>query len=154
MNRRKLSIIITLSIIVVAVGVKVIVTKTPIKFDGPAWRSLEKCATHQKRLYRSIESYKEEHGQFPEAIEEFNIDGSPAERYWKCPASENGYDIFLENYGKPDAVIIADKQNKHSTTFMFWLRGLKPHVQTMGDGTIHLFKGGKITTMIGSKNKQ
>ncbi len=108
---------------------------------------------HQKRLYQTIEYYKEEHGQFPDAIEDFKIDGFPAGQYWKCPTSKSGYDVFLENYGDPDAVVIAEKKNKHSTTFMFFLRGLKPHVQTMGDGTIHLFKGGKIMTMVGSKNK-
>ena len=153
MNRRRLSIIITIFVIVIVVGVKVVVARTPIKLDGPAWRSVETCAMYQKRLYQTIEHYKEEHGQFPDAIEDFRIDGSSAGSHWKCPASNSGYDISLENYGNPDAVIIAERSNKHSSTFMFWLRGLKPHVQTMGDGTIHLFEGGKLTTMVGSKNK-
>ncbi len=74
MNRRKLSIIITIFVIVIAVGVKVVVARTPIKLDGPAWRSVQTCAMYQKRLYQTIEHYKEEHGQFPDAIEDFRID--------------------------------------------------------------------------------
>ncbi len=102
-------------------------------------------------MYQSLEHYVEENGQLPDSVDDFKINDFPATGIWECPATGKGYDLFLENYGDPDAVVIADKENEHPTTFMLWLRGLKPQVQTMGDGTIHLFKGGELMTMVGSK---
>jgi hypothetical protein len=81
------------------------------------------------------------------------VNGFPAAAVWKCPACERGYALHQENYGNPRAVVIADQAEKHPTTFMWWFNGLNPHVQTMGDGTIHLFKGGKFLTMVGSKKR-
>jgi len=138
--------------LVVIAGLRFWVTKLPVKLDkldGPEWRSIEKCATSQKHLYQSIEWYVEENGKLPD--EDFQVRGSRAKNRWKCPACGRGYTLHLEKYGNPRAVVIADKQDSHPTTFMWWLRGLHPRVQTMGDGTIQLFKGGKSWTMVGSK---
>jgi hypothetical protein len=141
------------SVLVVIAGLRVLATKLPVKLEGPEWRSIEKCAENQKFLYESIERYVQENGKVP--AEDFKIRGFLARDRWKCPASERGYTLHLENYGNPRAVLIADEQDSHPTTFMWWFRGLHPQVQTMGDGSIHLFKGGKILTMVGrQKGKQ
>jgi len=50
-------------------------------------------------------------------------------------------------------VLIEEAQNKHPTAFKLWIRAIKPCVQTMGDGTIHLFEGGKLATIQARKNK-
>ena len=120
---------------------------------GPVWNSIEKCAENQKYLYQWLEYFVEENGRIPNDLDEFKIKNFPAAAMRECPATQKGYDFFIENYGNPKAVVIADKENRHPTTFVLWFRGFKPHVQTMGDGTIHLFKGGKIMTMHGSKKK-
>jgi hypothetical protein len=136
------------AILAVIAGLSLLVTKLPVKLEGPEWESIGKCAENQKYLYRSIEWELQENGKLPD--QDFLVRGFPAKDTWKCPASGRGFTLHLENYGNPDAVVIADEQDRHPTTFMWWLRGLHPHVQTMGDGTIHLFKGGKILTMVGS----
>jgi hypothetical protein len=48
-------------------------------------------------------------------------------------------------------VLIEEKENKHRTAFKLWARGIKPRVQTMGDGTIHLFADGKLATINATK---
>jgi len=138
-----------LSVLVFIAGLRLLATTLPVKLEGPAWASIEKCAENQKFLYQSIEWYVQENGKAP--TEDFTIRGFPARATWKCPASGGGYSLHLENLGNPRAVVIADEQDRHPTTFMWWFRGLNPQVQTMGDGTIHFFKGGKILTMDGSK---
>jgi len=138
-----------LSVLIVIVGLRLLATKLPVKLQGPEWDSIEKCAENQKYLYQSIEWELQENGKLPD--KDFLVRGFRARDTWKCPASGRGYLLHLDNYGNPDAVVIADEQDRHPTTFMWWFRGLHPHVQTMGDGTIHLFKGGKILTMVGSK---
>jgi hypothetical protein len=153
MNAGKKALIAILSVVVIVIGLRVCVSFTPVQVgNGPVWDSVEDCAEIQQRLYQYLESFVEENGRIPSHLDEFTIKGFPATYVWKCPASQGGYDVFLENYGNPKAVLIADQENKHPTTFMLWFRGFKPQVQTMGDGTIHLFKGGKLMTMHGSMN--
>jgi hypothetical protein len=149
MKRYKSIVIGSFSVLVVIAGLKLLASAVPVKLEGSEWRSIEKCAENQKYLYQSIEWYVQEHGKLP--AQDFQIRGLPAGATWKCPACGRGYALHLENYGNPHAVIINDEQDRHPTTFRWWFRGLHPHVQTMGDGTIHLFKGGKILTMVGSK---
>lgn len=154
MKTSKKALIATLSVVVIIIGLRVCVSFTPVQVGtGPVWNSIEKCAENQKNLYQSLEFFVEENGRLPNNLDEFKINGFSATSVWKCPASKKGYDLFLENYRNPKAVVIADKENNHPTTFMLWFRGFKPHVQTMGDGTIHLFKDGKIMTRHGSKKK-
>jgi hypothetical protein len=150
-KRYKKTAIAGLSILVVISGLRLLSARLPVKLEGLAWNNIERCAENQKMLYQSIEHYRQENGKLPD--QDFQIRGGRASDTWKCPACERGYTLHLENYGNPRAVVIADEQNGHSTTFMWWFRGLHPHVQTMGDGTIHLFKGGKILTMVGSKKR-
>ncbi len=105
------------------------------------------CGQHQKNLYLYIEAYREKNGRLPDNMDEL-INDIPKSMSWtKCPSKPTGYKVHFENYGKPDAVFIEDAQNKHPTAFKLWIRGIKPCVQTMGDGTIHLFEGGKIATI-------
>ena len=152
MKTSKRVIITALSAVLILFGLRVWASHTPVQL-GPVWDSIEKCAENQKRLYQSLEYFVDENDHLPENLDEFKIKGFPATMVWKCPVSQRGYDLFLENYGNPNAIVISDKENKHPTTFMLWFRGIKPHVQTMGDGSIHMFKGGKLMTMNGSKKK-
>jgi len=55
--------------------------------------------------------------------------------------------VHFENYGNPDAVLIEEAKNKHPTAFKLWIQGIHPQVQTTGDGTIRLFKDGKLATI-------
>jgi hypothetical protein len=73
--------------------------------------------------------------------------------FTNCPSDLTWYEVHFGNYGKPDAVLIEEAQNKHSTAFKLWIRGIKPCVQTMGNGTIHLFEDGKLATIQARKNK-
>lgn len=116
-----------------------------MKLDGFEWNSIERCAMNQKYLYQSIEFYKQQHGKLPNQDSE--IEGRRPRNTWKCPAGDTRYELHLENYGNPRAVLISDAQDRHPTTFLWWCRGLSPQVQTMGDGKIHLFRGGKLLTM-------
>ena len=152
MNRNKKLAIAGLCVFVVAIGLKLLATSLPVKIEGSAWDSIEKCAVHQKYLYQSIEHYRQEKGKLPD--QDFQIHGSPARNRWKCPASESGYALHLENYGNPSAVVLNDKQHRHPTTLNWWLKGLAPQIQTMGDGSIHFFKGGKLLNMNGSEKRK
>jgi len=140
-----------LSVLVVIAGLRLMAARLPVNLQGSEWDSIEKCAENQKYLYQSIEWELQENGKLPG--QDFQVHGFPARDVWKCPACGRGYTLHLENYGNPHAVVITDEQDRHPTTFMWWFRELHPQVQTMGDDTIHLFKGGKILAMVGSKKR-
>ncbi len=153
MKRRNKAIIAISSIVAIIIGLRVWISYTPVHLDGAVSESIDKCATHQKRLYQTIQYYVHENDRLPENLDEFKIKGFPATMYWRCSATERGYNVFLENYGDPQKVVISDQVNKHPTTFKLWFRGYQARVQTMGDGTIHLYKGGKLMTMVGARSK-
>lgn len=142
------------SVLALIGGLTFLLARMPVDLDGPEWESLETCAENQKWLYQSLAHHQQEHGTLPDSAEEFEIRGFPATRMWKCPASKRGYVLHLENFGNPAAVLIAEEQEAHPTTLGWSLKRLKPHVQTMGDGTIHLFEGGRVLTMVGRKRRQ
>lgn len=152
MKRYKKIAIAGVCVLGVIAGLRLLAAKPPVNLEGPQWDSIEKCAENQKNLYQSIAWELREKGKLPGP--DFLVRGFPARATWHCPACGRGYALHPENYGKRDAVVIADEQNRHPTTFLWWFRGLHPHVQTMGDGTIHLFRGGKLLTMVGSKKRQ
>ena len=151
MKRYKRIALAVLSVLILIAGLKLLANRLPMKLQGPEWFSLQECAEHQKNLYQSIEWYQQENGELPDP--DFQINGWPARTTWKCPATGRYYALHLENYGNPGAVVIADEQDGHSTTFLWWFKGLHPRVQTMGDGTIELFKDGRVLTMVGSKKR-
>jgi hypothetical protein len=68
-----------------------------------------------------------------------------------CPAGLSWYVVHFENYGNPDAVLIEEANNKHPTAFKLWIQGIHPQVQTMGNGTVRLFKDGKLATIDAKK---
>ena len=152
MERYKRIAIAGVCVLGVIAGLRLVATRLPVKLEGSEWHSIEKCAENQKYLYQSIEGHLQENGKLP--AQDFQIRGRRVSDTWKCPAGESGYALHLENYGNPRAIVIADEQDRHPTTFLWWFRGLHPHVQTMGDGTIHLFNGGKILTMAGSGKRK
>lgn len=154
MKHIRFILLTVLVFIIASIGIRFLVSRTPVKLEGSAWNSIEKCAENQKNLYQSVEYYVEQYGRPPISLEEFSRDYVRSSRIRSCPETQEGYEVFLENYGNRKAIFIRDKTNRHPSSFIFWLRGLTPQVQTMGDGTIQLFKGGKILTMVGSKSKK
>ena len=120
---------------------------------GRVFAEVQECGEQQKNLYLYIEAYREKNDRLPVNIDEL-INDIPNSMSWtKCPSKPTGYKLHFENYGKPEAVFIEEAENKHPTAFKLWIRGIKPRVQTMGDGTIHLFKDGKLATIQARKNK-
>ena len=120
---------------------------------GRVFVEVQECGEQQKGLFGYIEAYREKNGRLPGNMDEL-INDIPKSMSWTdCPSDLTWYEVHFENYGKPDAVFIEEAKNKHPTAFKLWIRGIKPCVQTMGDGTIHLFKDGKIATIQARKDK-
>jgi hypothetical protein len=120
---------------------------------GRVFAELQECGEQQKNLYLYIEAYRKKNDRLPDNMDEL-INDIPNSMSWtKCPSKPTGYEVHFENYGKPDEVFIEEARNKHPTAFKLWIRGVKPHVQTMGDGMVHLFEGGKIATIQAHKEK-
>jgi hypothetical protein len=113
--------------------------------------SISDCAERQKGLYGYIEAYRTKHGKLPDSTETLINDDVRSMHWIKCPLG-GFYSIYPENYGNPKAVFISEGHNKHSNTLSLWIRGIKPRVQTMGDGTIYMFKDGKVAKMNAKKN--
>ena len=147
MKRHTRIAVVILAILVAIGGLRLLARRLPVNLDGPEYRSILECAENQEKLYQSIEWELQKNGKLPG--QDFQIDGFRANDVWKCPACGKGYVLHLKNYGNPDAALITDEREIHPTKFMWWFRGLNPRVQTMGDGTIQLFKGGKLQTMGG-----
>ncbi len=120
---------------------------------GRVFADVQECGEQQKNLYLCIEAYREKNGRLPENMDELINDIPETMSFTDCPSDLTWYEVHFGNYGRPDAVFIQEAQNKHPTAFKLWARGIKPCVQTMGDGTIHLFEGGKIATIQARKNK-
>jgi len=118
---------------------------------GKAFVSLQQCAEQQKHLYECIAAYRDKNGRLPADMNELINDVREAMSFRICPAGRSEYVVHFENYANPKAVLIEEKQNKHPTAFALWIRGYKPHVQTLGDGTIHLFADAKLVTMQAKK---
>ena len=113
---------------------------------GKIFDSAADCAYRQKGLFGYIEAFRKKYDRVPESIEELLNDDMRCSYYTRCPLGPS-YVIHPENYGNPDGVFISESSNKHNNTLSFWLRGISPSVQTMGNGIIYLFKDGKIATV-------
>jgi hypothetical protein len=114
---------------------------------GRVFADVQACGEQQKDLYGCIEGYREKHGRLPKDMDDLTESIYQAKSFDDCPAGLNWYVVHFENYGNPDAVLIEEAKNKHPTAFKLWIRGIRPQVQTMGDGTIHLFQDGKLATI-------
>jgi hypothetical protein len=119
---------------------------------GRVFAEVRECGEQQKNLYRCIEAYKEKNDRLPDNKDELINDITESMSFTNCPSKLTGYVVYFENYGKSDVVLIEEAQNRHPTVLKLWIRGIKPHVQTMGDGTIHLFEDGKLATIQARKN--
>lgn len=119
---------------------------------GRAFVSLQQCAEQQKHLYECIKAYKDQNGRLPADMNELINNVREAMSFRNCPAGLSEYVVHFENYANPKAVLIEEKQNKHPTAFALWIRGYKTHVQTLGDGTIHLFADAKLVTIQAKKD--
>ncbi|MGD2094271.1 MAG: hypothetical protein PVH77_04595 [Phycisphaerales bacterium] len=168
MKRTNTKAIISIIVVVLLIGaLQAYLFLTPVVElgpDGPAgfifdpntrasrvFDSVSDCAERQKGLYGYIEAYREKHGKLPDSINTLINDDSNRMHFTNCPLGYS-YEIHPENYGKPNAVFISETRNKHSNTLSLWIRGIKPRVQTMGDGTIQMFKDGKIATVNAKTN--
>ena len=118
---------------------------------GKAFMSASDCAHRQKGLYGYIEAYIDKHGKVPANLDTLINDDTGSMHFIRCPLGPS-YVLHAENYGNPNAVFISESKHRHPTTFLLWARGIKPCVQTMGDGTIYLFNDGKITTIQAKKD--
>jgi hypothetical protein len=166
MNRgRKITIalmVISGLIVLLAVGLQIWLWKSPLVvfgdppggeiFDrgtavGRVFADVQSCGEQQKDLYGCIEAYRVKHGRLPQDMDELADSIYQAKSFDDCPAGLSWYVVHFENWGNPDAVLIEEAENKHRTAFKLWVRGIKPKVQTMGDGTIRLFKDGKLATI-------
>ena len=152
MNLLKGIILVGLLALMLVVGFLVfVVPKLPVRLQGKAYDSLVECAEHQKWVYQSIEYYQNENGRLPESGENFLADGKRPLKIWRCPISDAPYIVEPARYGSSDGALITDAHHDHRSTFMWWLKGLKPQVETMGDGTIRLFEEGRVATMAGRR---
>ena len=154
---RKVAIAIVMTTLVIVGGLKVWIFSPPLhlNFDGPAGkvlRSVSECAQAQKRVYLVFEEYQRTYSQAPSDIWDLVHKINMTNKTYVCPAADEhesgrfAYKLYPENYGHPDAVFIEESRNSHLNTFILSFRGIKPCVQTMGDGTIHLFNEGQVAT--------
>lgn len=168
MKRTHIKAIICIIVVILVIGgLKIYLLVTPpviLGRDSPAgfifvpntkasrvFSSVSDCAEKQKELFGYIEAYRTKHGKIPDSINTLINDDAGSMHWINCPLGSS-YSIHPENYGNPKAVFISETQNKHSNTLSLWIRGIKPHVQTMGDGTIYMFKDGKVAKMNAKAN--
>ncbi len=114
--------------------------------EGRLCRAAFDCADRQKDLYLYIDAYVQKHGRVPpdlDALQEFH---PMTVAIFGCP-SNGPYDIHLENFGDPNAVVIGDQPEAHGNALRLWIKGIRPQVRTMGDGTIHVFNKPNFVTM-------
>lgn len=168
-SRYKVAIAAIIILVLILGGLQLWLWKTPLVvldsstpggeiFDistavGRVFVDVQECGEEQKKLYQCIEAYRKKNSRLPEKMDELINDITESMAFTNCPSDLTWYEIHFENYGKPDAALIEEAQNKHPTAFKLWIRGIKPCVQTMGNGTIHLFEGGKLATIQARKNK-
>ncbi len=146
------------SIIVVVlffVGLKFYLFWTPVDVlnlfesdsaSGRAVQDVYDCAHHQRNLLGYIIAFKNEVGRPPQSLEELINHDTGAMAFDKCLLGPD-YEYLPENYGKPDAVLIRERATKHDGTLYLWLHGLRPRVETTGDGTVHLFEDSDLITL-------
>lgn len=168
MKRTHIKVIVCIIVVILLIGgLKIYLLITPVVELGTAgptglifdpntkasrvFTSVSDCAERQKGLYGYIEAYRKKHGKLPDSIETLINDDTGSMHFTTCPL-DSSYRIHSENYGNPDAVFISEAPNKHSNTLSLWLRGIKPCVQTMGDGTIYMFEDGKVAKMNANTN--
>jgi len=164
-NRRAVTVSIVIVLLAVG-GLQVYSAMTPlVRFgpDGPSGAVFDpnskaaevhgaaaECAVRQKNLFLWIEAYREKHGQVPDCIDTLINDDHRSSTFCNCGLGSS-YVLHPENYGNPNGVFISEEPNRHTGCLLLWLKGVKPRVQTMGDGTIHLYEGGKPITMQAKK---
>jgi hypothetical protein len=139
-NARKLAVGVSVVVLmlVALVGVRLWVESRPFSLDGPEMAELYRCAEMQKHLFIRIRNILEKEGVNREEIDRDPV-GQIGIQLMTCPGSWMDYRIELAAYGNPDAVLISDWEDRHPTTFRWWLMGMKPKVHTMGDGMIYFF---------------
>lgn len=171
MNRgRKITIVLMVIsglIVSLAVGLQIWLWRSPLLvvgtgtpggelFDsgtavGRVFDDVQACGEQQKNLYGCIEAYREKHARLPKDMDELVNSVHQAKSFDDCPAGLSWYVVHFENWGKPNAVLIEEAKNKHRTAFRLWVQGIHPQVHTMGDGTVRLFKDGKLATINAKK---
>lgn len=168
MKRTHVKLMVCIIVVVLLIGgLKIYLQLTPLVVLGNSrptgiifdpntkasrvFSSVSDCAERQKGLYGYIEAYRTKHGKLPDSINTLINDDVGSMHFINCPLGFS-YSIYPENYGNPKAVFISEGRNKHSNTLSLWIRGIKPCVQTMRDGTIYMFKDGKLAKKNAKKN--
>lgn len=155
--------VLTLSVGVVAgVAVWLWIMRTPLFVIGPAgpggrmfdantpegrlFEAVSQCADRQKDLYLYIDAYVQKHGRVPPDLDALREDHPVTVKIFGCP-SGCPYDIHLENFGDPNAMVIEDPPGAHPNTVRLWMQGIRPQVRTTGDGTVHMFNKPNLVTI-------
>jgi len=118
--------------------------------ENEVLESTTACALNQKELYQYVQAYVEDNGVVPDSWETMQDAGYRCMHCAGCPEGQP-YTIHKQSYGDPNAVFISDRDDYHAGSWKLWIRGVIPRVQTMGDGKVQLFEGGKVLTMDASK---
>ena len=119
--------------------------------EGRLFYSVMQCAERQKDLYLYIDAYVQKHGRVPPDLDALREDHPMTVAIFGCP-SDGPYDIHLENFGDPNAVVIADRPEAHPNVIRLWIQGIRPQVRTMGDGTVHMFNKPDLATVHSKPN--
>jgi hypothetical protein len=166
-SSRIIAIAIPIIILLIVGGLKVWFSNTPLhlNFDNPndpvvkVYNSVTECGLAQKQVYLVFEEYQQTFDEPPSDIWDLVNKINHTNRIYVCPAADEHeagqytYKLYPENYGNANAVFIEESRNAHANCFTLWLRGIKPCVKTMGDGTIQQFKNGQVATMQVHDNK-
>ena len=152
-KRLTTAVVIGIGLILAWGGVQLWLWRSPLVLDsetatGRVFDDVSACGHQQKNLYGCIVAFKDRHGRMPKDMNELRNDHEhDAKAFEDCPTGLSSYVVHFENLGKAGAVLIEERENRHRTALKLWLRGIRPRVQTFGDGTIHLFQGGKLATI-------
>ena len=114
--------------------------------EGRLFDAVCQCAERQKDLYLYIDAYVQKHGRVPPDLDALQEDHPMTVEIFGCPSGGH-YDIHLENFGDPNAVVIEERADAHPTTVRLWMQGIRPQVRTTGDGTVHMFNKPNLTTI-------
>ena len=114
--------------------------------EGRLFYAVSQCADRQKDLYLYIDGYVQKHGRVPPDLDALLEYHPMTMEIFGCP-SGRPYDIHLENFGDPNAVVIEDPPDAHPNTVRLWMQGIRPQVRTMGDGTVRMFNKPNLATV-------
>jgi hypothetical protein len=119
--------------------------------EGRLFGSVSQCAERQKDLYLYIDAHVQKHGRVPADLDALLEDHPMTVKIFGCP-SGGPYEIHLENFGDPNAVVIEERPDAHPNTVRLWMQGIRSQVRTMGDGVVRMFNKPNLATIQAKRN--